>query len=421
LSDLPTWAQGLALLALLSLSAFFSSAETGLMSVNRYRMRHLAAQGHLGARLVMSLLKRTDRLLATVLLGNNVINTALTALITAVAIRTFGNNDEVLAIATAITASLLIVFAEILPKIIGANRSERVAVLSSFLLVPLTVLFRPLVEFVNLLVNAMLRVFRLNGSTREEGLRPEELRAAVLESTAFIPKQHREILLNLFDLEDLTVDDVMVPRPKIEALNLEDDVLKLREQICTCFHNTLPVFEGELNQVRGILHVRKAASLMADDALTKESLIEALSPAYFIPEGTNLFSQLQVFQTNRARLALVVDEYGEVQGLVTVRDIVSELVGGLSADGTGPRKLRWDEDGTATVDGDTLIREINRHLDLDLPVDGPRTINGLILETLQDLPEANLSLKINGVPIEIQQVQDRAIRRVLLHRHARSA
>jgi Mg2+/Co2+ transporter CorB len=418
LSDLPLWAQALALIALLALSAFFSSAETGLMSVNRYRMRHLAAQGHRGARLVVRLLEKTDRLLATILLGNNVINTALTALITAVAIHTFGNNDEVLAIATAVAASLLIIFAEILPKVVGANRPERVAMASSFLLVPLTLLFRPLVEFVNLLVNAMLRLLKLNESAREEGLRPEELRAVVLESTAFIPKQHRDILLNLFDLEDLTVDDVMVPRPKIEALNLEDDVLKLREQICTCFHNTLPVFEGELNQVRGILHVRKAASLMADDAFTKESLREALSPAYFIPEGTNLFAQMRVFQANRARLALVVDEYGEVQGLVTVRDIVSELVGELSTDGAGPRKLSWDQDGTATVDGDTLIREINRHLGLNFPLDGPRTMNGLILEALQDLPEANLSLKISGVPIEIQQVQDRAIRRVLLHRHA---
>ncbi|MEY2777036.1 MAG: hypothetical protein RLY30_1134 [Pseudomonadota bacterium] len=418
MSDLPLWAQALALIALLALSAFFSSAETGLMSVNRYRMRHLAAQGHRGARLVVRLLEKTDRLLATILLGNNVINTALTALITAVAIHTFGNNDEVLAIATAVAASLLIIFAEILPKVVGANRPERVAMASSFLLVPLTLLFRPLVEFVNLLVNAMLRLLKLNESAREEGLRPEELRAVVLESTAFIPKQHRDILLNLFDLEDLTVDDVMVPRPKIEALNLEDDVLKLREQICTCFHNTLPVFEGELNQVRGILHVRKAASLMADDAFTKESLMEALSPAYFIPEGTNLFAQMRVFQANRARLALVVDEYGEVQGLVTVRDIVSELVGELSTDGAGPRKLSWDQDGTATVDGDTLIREINRHLGLNFPLDGPRTMNGLILEALQDLPEANLSLKISGVPIEIQQVQDRAIRRVLLHRHA---
>ncbi|MFM1859326.1 MAG: HlyC/CorC family transporter [Burkholderiaceae bacterium] len=417
MSDLPLWAQGLALLALLALSAFFSSSETSLMAVNRYRMRHLAAQGKRGAKMVMALLSKTDRLLATILLGNNVVNAALTALITAVAINMFGNNDEVLAVATAVAASLLIIFAEILPKVIGANRPEKVAIGASFLLAPLTVLFRPLVGAVNLLVNGLLRLLKLNDSKREEGLRPEELRAAVVESAAFIPKQHREILLNLFDLEDLTVDDVMVPRPKIEALNLEDDEIKLREQISTCFHNKLPVYDGELNQVRGILHVRKAVSMLANDEFSREALVEALMPAYFIPEGTSLFAQMQVFQANRARLALVVDEYGEVQGMVTVQDIVSELVGELSTDGAGPRQLHWDSDGTAAVDGDTLVREINRRLGLSLPVDGPRTINGLILETLQELPEANLSLKINGVPIEIQQVQDRSIRRVLMHKH----
>ncbi|CAM8653272.1 CorB Putative Mg2+ and Co2+ transporter CorB [Burkholderiales bacterium] len=394
-------------------------SETSLMAVNRYKMRHLASQGRRSAKQVIRLLGRTDQLLASILLGNNLVNAALTTLITATAIQTFGNEDSVLAVATAIAAGLLIIFGEILPKTIGANRAEAAAMGSSHGLIPVIYLLRPFVWVLNGLISVLLRLFRVSSpSNRSEGMTTDELRTAVLESAAFIPSQHRSILLNLFDLEDLRVDDVMVARGRIEALDLEDDEATLIEQISTCFHNNLPVYRGELHQIEGILHVRKALTMLAHDDFSKERLIEALTPAYFIPSGSKLFSQLTHFQSNRQQLALVVDEYGEVEGLLTLQDIIEELVGEFS--GQDPQRqaksLQWSSDGTAVVEGASLVRDINRRLDLSLPVDGPKTINGLILEQLQDIPEANLGLKIGNTPLEIVQIQDRMIRRVLLHR-----
>jgi Mg2+/Co2+ transporter CorB len=418
LSELPLWAQGLALLVLLLASAFFSMSETGLMAVNRYRMRHLAEKGRRGARQVLALLGQTNQLLATILIGNNLVNAALTALITAFAIRAFGNNDEVLAIATACAAALLIVFAEILPKVIGANRPEAVAMGASYGLRPLVFVARPLVAVVNGLVSVLLRILRFRSNTNgSTGLTTEELRSAVLESSGFIPSQHRKILLNLFDLEDLQVDDVMVPRGRIEALDLDEDESILIEQISTCFHNKLPVYRGDLNQIEGILHVRKALALVSRESFTKTLLKEALQPAYFVPTGTQLFTQMQFFQENRQHLAIVVDEYGEVQGLVTLKDIVEELVGEFSTQGPHARReAQWGEDGSVTVDGMSSVRELNRSLGLNLPIEGPKTINGLVLEALQDIPDASVSVKIGQVPIEILQLQGRMIRRVKVFR-----
>ena len=356
------------------------------MAVNRYRMRNLAGKGRRSARQVLRLLSQTNQLLATILIGNNIVNTALTALITAFAIKAFGNDDEVLAIATGVAAALLIIFAEIIPKVVAANRPETIAMGASFGLAPVVFVARPLVSVVNGLVGFLLNVFRLKSQTdKASGLTTEELRSAVLESSGFIPSQHRKILLNLFDLEDLRVDDVMVPRGRIEALDLEDDESSLMDQISTCFNNKLPVYRGELNQIVGILHVRK--------------------------------TQMQFFQGNRQRLAIVVDEYGEVEGLVTLQDIVEELVGEFSTQGPQVRRaLHWDEDGTAVVDGMSSLRELNRGLGLSLPLDSAKTLNGLILETLQDIPEANVSLKVGNVPLEILQVQGRVIRRVKILR-----
>jgi len=419
LNDLPFWAHLLALLVLLLFSGFFSMSETSLMAVNRYRMRHLAANGRRGARQVMRLLSRTDRLLATILLGNNVVNAALTTIITAMAISTFGNNDEVLALATAVAAALLIVFGEIIPKVIGANRAEPVSMTASHGLLPIMFLLRPLVWVVNGFVNALLRTLRIGTTQRNsDGMTTDELRTAVLESAAFIPTHSRSILLNLFDLEGLCVDDVMIARGRIEAIDLDDDEATIAEQISTCFHNKLPVYRGDLSQIQGILHVRKAVALLTRDEFSKESLIEALAPAYYVPAGTSLFSQLKQFQDNRQQIALVVDEYGEVEGLISPQDIIEELLGEFSnqAPGVRSRALQWGDDQTVTVDGAMLVRDINRRLGLRLPIDGPKTLNGLILETLQEIPDSNLSLKVGDVAMEIVQMQDRMVRRVLLHR-----
>lgn len=419
MNELPLWTHLLALVALLFFSGFFSMSETSLMAVNRYRLRHLASQGRGGAKRVLNLLGQTDRLLATILLGNNVVNAALTALITALAIQNFGNNDTVLAIATAVAAFVLIVFAEITPKIIGASRPEPIAMAASFFLSPLITAARPLVIIVNSFVSGLLRLLGLRKLTENpsnQAMSPQELRTAILESTRMIPPKHRAIMLNLFDIEELTVDDVMVPRSRIEAIDIESSKEDLIEQLSTCFHNKLPVFEGDIHNIIGILHVRRALALLSREDLNQETIKEILIEPYFVPSGTPLFAQMQLFQENRQRIALVVDEYGEIEGLVTLEDIVEELVGEFTtqAPGTFAGGLTWGEDNTVVVDGTSPIREINRQLGISLPADGPRTLNGLLLETLEALPDAHVSVKIADVPIEILQTQGRLIRRAKL-------
>lgn len=401
------------------LSGFFSISETSLMAINRYRIRHLAQQGKRGARQVLALLESTDKLLATILLGNNLVNAALTALVTALAIQSFGNQDSVLAIATAAVAFAIIIFAEITPKIIGASRPEPIAMVASYLLVPLVRIGYPIIVVVNGVVSVLLTTIGLRKMTQSSGhqaMSVQELRTAVLESSRMIPAKHRSIMLNLFDIEDLNVDDVMVPRARIEALNLDLENDALIEQLSTCYHNKLPVYREDIHNILGILHVRKALTLLTRDDFSKEALQEILIEPYFVPSGTPLFTQMQYFQENKQRIALVVDEYGEIEGLITLEDIVEELVGEFTTNAPGSQTsgLKWDADRSVVVDGTTPLRDINRQLGLNLPTEGARTLNGLLLETLEDLPDANVSVKIAGVAMEILQTQGRLIRRVRL-------
>lgn len=419
MNALPLWTHLAAVILLLLLSGFFSISETSLMAINRYRIRHLANQGRRGAKQVLRLLETTDKLLATILLGNNLVNAALTALVTSMAIQSFGNQDTVLAIATACVAFAIIIFAEITPKIIGASRPEPIAMVASYVLGPLVKICYPLVVVVNTLVSGLLRVLGLKKMTEPSGsqaMSVQELRTAILESSRMIPAKHRSIMMNLFDIEDLCVDDVMVPRSRIEALDLDADEQELIEQLSTCYHNKLPVFQGDIHNILGILHVRKALMLLTRQEFTKTSLRDILIEPYFVPSGTPLFTQMQYFQENKQRIAIVVDEYGEIEGLVTLEDIVEELVGEFTsqAPGAQPVGLQWDANDEAILDGTLPIRDINRQLDIALPMDGPKTLNGLLLETLQELPDAHVSVKIAGVPIEILQTQGRVIRRVRL-------
>jgi Mg2+/Co2+ transporter CorB len=408
-------------IVLLLLSGFFSISETSLMAINRYRIRHLAAQGKGGAKRVIALLNQTDRLLATILLGNNLVNAALTAVVTAMAIQSFGNNDTVLAIATAAVAFAIIIFSEITPKIIGASNPEPIAIAASYVLTPLVRIGYPLVIIVNFFVSSLLRLLRLKKLTdnpANQAMSPQELRTAILESTRMIPAKHRSIMLNLFDIEDLSVDDIMIPRNRIEALDLDGDPQALMEQLTTCFHNKIPVYESDIHNIVGVLHVRKALSMVSRESLSRETIKEVLIEPYFVPSGTPLFTQMQYFQENKQRIGLVVDEYGEIEGLITLEDIIEELVGKFTTGAPGPQQsgLHWNSDNTAVVDGTSPIREINRLLGLSLPSDGPRTLNGLLLETLEDLPDANVSVKISEVPMEILQTQGRLIRRVRLRK-----
>ena len=417
--DLPLTAELAALAALLVISAFFSIAETSMMAINRYRLRAMARLGDSAAIRVSTLLARTDRLLGLILMSNTVVNSAAAVLVGAIAVQFFGDSRFALGIATATVSFLILVFAEITPKVIGAAFPERIALPLSYVLGPLLKILYPVVWFVNLFPLLLLRPFRIGmqNAGEPQRLSQEELRSLVLEHSHYIPKKHASILVNLFDLDRITVEDVMTPRSHIEAIDLDAPEEELVGHIATSYHTRLPVYRGELGNLVGILHLRRAISLLRAGSIDKRALEEILTAPYFVPGETPALAQLQYFQENRQRLALVVDEYGELQGLATLEDIIEEIIGEFTT--TAPIKgatFAWDEHGSALVEGAASLRELNRKLGLALPLEGPKTLNGLLLEHLQDIPEAGVSVKINGVPMEIVQTQDRVVKTVRLFR-----
>ena len=422
MDTVPLWVQFIALVALICLSAFFSISETALMALNRHRVKHLARRGSRGAQITLWLLDHTDRMLSLILIANTLLNAMTTALVTALAITAFGNEESVITIATGVVAFLLIVFAEITPKVIGATYPERIALPAAFIIKPLLTVGKPVIWFVNLFVRALLTMLRIKtgSSARDQRMSPEELRSMVLEGGNFIPVKHKSILLNLFDLERVTVEDVMTPRAQIESLNLSVPVEEIKHQLATCYHNKLLVHEGEINQIVGVLHVRKAMALLTEEEeITAEHFRALLTAPYFIPAETDLFTQLQYFQENHERLGVIVDEYGEVQGLVTLDDIIEEMIGEFTTSTPGATRadqFGWDKDGACILEGSISLRDVNKRLGLDFPLDGPKTLNGLLLEILQDIPEASVSLKVANCVIDIVQVQNQAIKTVKLYR-----
>ena len=427
MNNIPLWAQLTILAGLIFCSAFFSMTETALMAVNRHRLRHLAKRGNTRAATTLWLLDRVEKLLAVVLIANTALNALTTTLITAIAISAFGNNQTVLSIATGVVAFVLIIFAEISPKVIGATYPERIALPASFILKPLMAIGLPAIWFVNLFVTALLSCLRIKTgrAAQETRLSTEELRSIVLEGGNFIPQKHKSILLNLFDLESTSVEDVMTPRSQIEALDLSMPVADIKHQLTTCYHNKLPVYEGEINHIVGMLHVRKAIGLLnQENELNTEHFRALLTTPYYIPEGTDVFTQLQYFQEKRERLGLIIDEYGEVQGLVTLDDIIEEMIGEFTTSMPGDARadiFDWDAQGCCVLEGSTTLRDINKRLHLDFPLTGPKTINGLLLEILQDIPEVQVALKINNCVVEIIQVHNQSIKVVKLIKHKKSS
>lgn len=403
----------IALALLLLTSAFFSASETAMMAINRYRLRHAAESGVRGAVRAQTLLNQTDKLLGVILLGNNLVNAASGTLSTVLAIRLFGNGEIVLFIATLLLTFLILVFSEVTPKVLGASFPERVAYPATLLLTPLLKLAYPVVWFVNLFVQGILGALRIRQPEPGQGnsLGLEELRTVVLESSGRMPREHHRVLVNLLELEDITVDDVMTPRNQIEAIDIEDDPERLRQQIATSHHTRLVVQQGSPDNLLGVLHVRRILHALAGETLDAETLKESLEDPYFVPAGTPLFTQLRNFQNGRRRLALVVDEYGELQGLVTLEDLLEEMVGEFTTQAPSDTGLlRRDADGSWLAEGSVLLRHLNRKLGLDLPLDGPKTLNGLLLEHFEDIPEAGVSIKLGDVPVEIVQTQDRAVK-----------
>jgi Mg2+/Co2+ transporter CorB len=408
------------ILALLVIcSGFFSMAETAMMASNRHRLRHRAKEGNTGAALAVKLLGTTDKLLGVILLGNTLLNAAAAMLTGNIALTVFGEEKWTLEAGTVFVTFCLLVFSEITPKVIGATHPDWLAQRISFVLTPMLRIAYPLIWAVNLLVTGLLKLLHLQPKAGHQELRmsTEELRIMVLESVHGIPSQHREILLNLFDLEDITVEDIMRPRATVEAIDLQAPLEEIRQQLATSYHTHLPVYDGDPGNVIGILHQRRLLSHVLAGEWDHDTLKEQLAEPYFIPAGTQLYAQLQFFQENRQRLGLVVDEYGEIQGLVTLEDIIEEIIGKFTTSLPGTDdELHWAEDGTVLVEGSKSLRDINRSLKLDFPIDGPKTLNGLVLDYFQDIPEAGISAKIAGVPMEVVQTQNKAVKIVRLNR-----
>lgn len=387
------------------------------MSLNRYRLRHLVKEGNRGAKLASALLAKTDKLLGVILLCNNFANAASATLVTVITVELFGEGEWVLMIGTLSVTFAILVFSEISPKVIAAAYPEKLGIMCSYVLYPLLKLLYPAVWFVNLFVEGLLKLFRVNVNFSEttQSLTMDELRSIVTDAGHFMPKKHRTILLNLFDLEKITVDDVMTAHTMVEIIDFDQPIEEIMQRISTSHHTRLPVREGDNEEMIGILHIRKVMNQIRayqnDDALDKEALREIISEPYFIPSGTPLYTQIQQFQENQERIALIVDEYGEFKGLVTLEDILEEVIGDFTTQ--SPSRIgsyRQDEDGGWLVDGSSSLRDLNKKLHLSLPTEGPRTLNGLVIEYFEDIPEPNTSFKMGEHTLEIVQTQDRIVK-----------
>ncbi|GJH42256.1 HlyC/CorC family transporter [Pasteurella canis] len=402
----------IALIILLIISAYFSGSETGLLSANRYRLRHLAEKGHSGAKKAEKLLKKTDVLLSLILICNNLVNITASAITTIIGMRIYG--DAGVAIATGALTFVMLIFAEILPKTIAARYPERVAFTSSHLLAIFLRLFTPLVYLINLIIQGILALLRLKSDNKSPSLSPEELRSIVNESGKFIPSAHQEMLLSILDLEQVTVDDIMVPRNDIGGIDIDDDWKSIMRQLNHAAHGRVVLYKSSMDEnILGMLRVREAYRLMLDkNEFSKETLIRAADEVYFIPEGTALNAQLLNFRNNKERIGLVVDEYGDIKGLVTLEDILEEIVGEFTTS-TAPsieEEVIPQSDGSMIIEGSTNLRDLNKLFDWNLDTEEARTFNGLILEHLEEIPEEGTVCEINGLQITILEVSDNMIK-----------
>lgn len=391
-------------------SAFFSSSETGMMSLNRYRLKHLVKKKHRGARKASKLLERPDRLIGVILIGNNFVNILASAIATVIAVRLWG--DAGIAIATAALTVVILIFAEVSPKTMAALYPEKIAFPASYLLAPLLKLIYPLVWIINGITNTFLRMFGVNVTgDNNHHLSTEELRTLVHEAGALLPQNNQNMLLGVLELSEVTVNDIMIPRNEVMGIDLDDDIDTIIERLSKTEHTRLPVYQGELNKVVGLLHMRNLAQVFHKGKVTKAAILQVIREPYFIPESTPLQTQLVHFQSQNLRIGLVVDEYGDIQGIVTLEDILEEIVGELSSNTKeSDQDIFLQEDGSYYIDGSAYIRDVNKALDWVLPTDGPKTMNGLITETLESIPDANVCLELEHYRIETLQVSDNVIK-----------
>ncbi|WP_339615143.1 HlyC/CorC family transporter [uncultured Gilvimarinus sp.] len=400
------------LLGLLVLSGFFSSSETAMMAINRYRLKHLSKKGDKGAQRVELLLRRPDRLIGLILIGNNLANNFAAALTTVIAIRLMG--DSGVAVGGFLLTLVMLVFAEVTPKTVATLYPERISFFASLILRPLAFILAPAVMLVNSIANGVTKLFGIDKAhTHIEHLAPEELRTVVDEAGALIPDQHQGMLLNILDLEKSTVEDIMIPRNEVEGLDLDDDVSTLLHKIRTSEYTRLPIYRGDLNEVAGILHLRNSARFLNgdDSAISKADFQTHADEPYFVPESTPLHTQLMNFQQQKCRIALVVNEYGEVQGIVTLEDLLEEIVGDFTTNVAEDedQDIIPQENGWYQIHGGTFIRDINRTLEWALPIDGPKTLNGLAMEYLESIPDGNISFMLEHYLFETVEITDKMV------------
>jgi len=389
-----------------------------MMSLNRYRLRHLVKQKHRGATRAAKLLQRPDRLIGVILIGNNFVNILASAIATMIALRLMG--DAGVAVATAVLTLVILIFAEVTPKTVAALKPEQVAFPASLILRPLLAILYPFVWVVNSICNSLLRLLGFNTSTQSnDHLSTEELRTIVNEAGALIPHRNQSMLLSILDLESVTVEDVMIPRNEIVGIDLNDDINSILATISQSPHTRLPLYKDELNNIVGVIHVRQILPLLQMAQPSKEDLLKLSRDPYFIPESTVLNTQLLNFQKARHWMALVVDEYGDIQGLTTLEDILEEIVGDMAEHQDAENEdIHPQEDGSYFIDGTATIRDINKTLDWDLPVDGPKTLNGLITESLEEIPQNNVCLQLGPYLMETVQISDNFIKTARIRRQA---
>lgn len=400
------------LAALILLSGFFSSSETGMMSLNRYRLKHMQNNKHRGAIRAGKLLDRPDRLIGLILIGNNLVNIFASAIATVIAIRLWG--DAGIFIATLALTLVILIFAEITPKTLAALYPERIAFPASLILLPLLRILYPIVAMVNWVTNGLLRLLGVDPAKQaDEHVSSDELRTIVTDAGQLIPARHRGMLLNILDLEQVSVNDIMVPRNEVYGIDLDEDDDEILRAIQTSSHTRLPVWREDINNIVGMLHMRNISRIIDAGGLDRAALEREMEKPYFVPESTPLHTQLLNFQQKKHRLGVVVDEYGEVMGLVALEDILEEIVGEFTSNLADSGDMIFPQrDGSFIISGAASIREVNKSLDWALPTDGPRTLSGLILEYLEGFPDANAGLSIGDYRLEILELEGNVVQAV---------
>jgi Mg2+/Co2+ transporter CorB len=403
-----------ALAGLLILAAFFAGSETALMRLNRYRLRHRASEGHRGSRLAEALLARPDRLIGLILFLSTIVNVVTPMLVGFIALRLGG--EFLIAFGALILALVLLIFCEVAPKTFGALHPERLALPAAYIYTPLMFLLYPFVWATNLLANGVLRLFGVAREQAVHSLSSEELRTVVEEAGAMIPRRHQQMLVSILDLEKATVEDIMVPRNEIVGIDVDDDWDRILEQLRQIQHTRLPVYEGDIDRIIGVLHMKQVVHELARGRFDRDAMVQAASARepYFVPSGTALNTQLLNFQRSKRRLAFVVDEYGDIQGLVTIEDILEEIVGEFTTDPATMmhKDVHAEADGSFVANASATIRALNRSMRWNLPVDGPKTLNGVIVEFLETIPEPGTTLKLADYTLEVLQTADNAIKTV---------